>query len=108
MAEEIENEPTLTWKAWTEFMAQVVVVRADFSPNSDEVEYVAMSPLFDRLGEGEEIPDYAIEFVIVRGDVDGKESIGMVTRAFRRNRPPGRFVPFTSPPISPPPVLPPK
>lgn len=41
-------------------MGHFVVIKAKYYSWYDKVEYVAYSPLFDCVSEGEEIPEYAI------------------------------------------------
>jgi len=45
-----------------EIMGRMLVIRAELMMDSDNVEYVAFSDLFDPLGEGEKVPWYAIYY----------------------------------------------
>jgi hypothetical protein len=46
----------------TRFMSECFIVRAGDSPSDDTIEYLAVSPHFDEIEEGEEIPEYEIWF----------------------------------------------
>jgi hypothetical protein len=53
-------------EALTGFMVQVLIVRAQDRVCGDCVEYVGVSRHFEELEEGEEIPEYMLEFQRVR------------------------------------------
>jgi hypothetical protein len=51
-------------------MREVLVIRAQPCPASDEIEYMGLSPLFDELAEGELIPEYDLEGQTVEHEED--------------------------------------
>jgi len=48
--------------ALSQFMGQVLIVKAEAVPDRDVIEYVGVSPLFSEIEEGEDIPEYTVNF----------------------------------------------
>lgn len=59
-------------------MGKVIVIKADMPLNQEEVQYTAISDMFDPLKEGQVIPEYTFE---MHKDEKGKIT---VTKALKR------------------------
>lgn len=61
----INDDPKLVRKV----MGKIIVVRAECMDFGQEIEYQAISPLFDKLKEGEIIPEYWVEITKPRNKI---------------------------------------
>jgi hypothetical protein len=87
MFQTVRGDPRgLAFEQLLALMGRILVVEAHHSPCSDEIEYLGISPLFDRLEEGEAVPEYSLEGIriVEPPNEDGVGSVRYEVKAFRR------------------------
>ena len=70
------------FKQLTSLMSNILIFRASESPWNGQIEYWGISPLFDEVPEGEDIPFYSLEGQTIQDEETGH--CEYIVKAFKK------------------------